>query len=172
MLERSWLVKKLFFSSNFVEAVYRFWVVGAIGGLVFVLDQLTKAWAVKVLGDGDVITVIANFFHLRYGENTGAAFGLLRENPRLLQILTLVVLAWLVWMGRQVDWRPVLRRVAAGLVAGGALGNLTDRIVRGFVVDFLDFQLGNWHYPTFNLADSAICVGVALFFVQEFFRKR
>jgi len=157
---------------NFFVALRLFWLVPLVGFAVFVLDQWSKAWAVDVLKGTAGITVIPNFFHLTYGENTGAAFGMMRGNPTLLMFITLGVLGWLFWMARQIDWRPLPRRLAAGLLAGGALGNLLDRMMRGYVVDFLDFQFGSWHYPTFNVADSAICVGVGLYLLYEFLSSK
>jgi signal peptidase II len=157
---------------SFRTSVLMFWMVGVVGFAVFVLDQWTKAWAVATLKGTRGITVIENFFHFTYGENTGAAFGMLRGNPTLLMFITVGVLVWLLWLAWQIDWRPVARRVAAGLIAGGALGNILDRVMRGYVVDFLDFQFGSWHYPAFNVADSAICIGVGLYLLYEFLSSK
>lgn len=137
--------------------------------LWFFLDQWTKAWAVNTLKGTPGMTIIPSFFHLTYGENTGAAFGILRGNPTLLAVVSLAVLALMIWFATKIDWRPWSHRIAAGLIAGGAAGNLLDRFTLGYVVDFLDFQFGNWHYPTFNFADTGICVGVGMFLVRELF---
>ena len=136
---------------------------------VYVLDQATKWLVVKFLSPTDCVSVIPGFFSLVQVHNTGAAFGMLKDNNLffiLLASVALVVLAVLARRGCFVD-RPT--RVGAALLTAGILGNLTDRFLHGFVVDFLDVLLpwyGRW--PAFNVADSAICIAAVLFLISSF----
>lgn len=132
------------------------------------LDFLSKLWILKVLHfEGDSIPVVEGFFKLTLGFNKGAIFGSLRDAPEWLRavLFTVAGIAALVYFGRLflADATPRLERVALGLIIGGALGNGLDRILHGYVVDFLDFVFGTWHYWYFNLADSCIVVGAILF---------
>ncbi|MBN2624098.1 MAG: signal peptidase II [Acidimicrobiales bacterium] len=139
----------------------------AVAGIVLALDQLTKAWAVDVLGDGHTIDLVGSL-RLRLTLNYGSAFSLGDGRGPLISVLALVVVGILLRTGRNAT-RPSMA-VALGLVVGGAFGNLIDRAFRagggflgGGVVDFIDLQ---W-WPVFNLADSAIVVGaLALFALQ------
>ncbi len=129
--------------------------------VVVVLDQLTKVWAVAELSD-QPIYLIDRFFRLALIRNPGAAFGLLRGAGSILALLAIAAAAAIVMVIRRIE-RPV-DAVALGLVLGGAVGNLIDRVVRddgwldGRVVDFLDFSF----FPAFNLADTAITLGAML----------
>jgi len=135
--------------------------VGAVAGSVTIADQLTKAWALNALDDGPVSLVWTLRLNLSY--NSGAAFGVGRGlAPVLAPVGILLVLALLGFGRSSVTTRA--GTVALGLVLGGAMGNLADRLVRhhgGSVVDFIDFQ---W-WPVFNLADAAISCGVVLLLV-------
>ena len=126
---------------------------GAILGL-FVLDRLTKIWAQDWLRPRYAVRVLP-FFHLTYVENTGAAWGMFRNSNRPLIAVSLGLLAVLLYMKRR--WPPsnLWAHYGAVLVAGGALGNLYDRVALGYVVDFFDFLV----WPVFNVADSCITVG-------------
>ncbi len=135
------------------------------------LDQLTKLWAVAELRGAAPVDVIPGFFRLVYHTNPGAAFGLLNHAPHVLPFLTLGLLAWLAWLARSLDWAKPGVRVGCALVAGGAAGNLVDRARLGQVIDFLDFWFWGWNYPTFNFADTGICVGVGLLLLSEWRRK-
>lgn len=140
-------------------------------GLVLILDQLTKIW---VLNDMDLYQSISvlPFFNLTYVHNYGAAFSFLSDAggwqrwffTAIAVIVSIVILVWL----KQSKKEQVLLPCAFSLILGGALGNLYDRLVYGYVVDFLDFYLGNWHWPAFNLADSAIFIGAALLIIDAF----
>ena len=136
----------------------------AMASLVFALDQATKGWALAELMDPPRVVPVTPFFDLALGRNRGVSFGLLSAEhpaaPWLLSALALAVVAGLVaWAAR--DLRP-WTAPAVGLVAGGALGNVADRLRHGAVTDFLDFHAAGHHWPAFNLADTAIVVGVAL----------
>jgi len=137
-----------------------------------VLDLLTKWWAMAVLRGCEGIVLIPGFWSLTYGTNSGVAFGFLRDHPTLLPWLNLGLLAVMIWMAKGLDWTQKTVAVGAGLVVAGALGNIADRLRFGYVVDFLDFQFFGWHYPTFNIADTGICVGLGLVFFSEWKRGR
>ena len=126
-------------------------------------DLATKQLALAHLRHQPPVTIVPGWFDLAYAENTGVAFSLLDEHPRLLVVLTLALLAYLVWTSRHLDWSRRLVQTAAALVAAGAIGNLFDRITRGSVIDFLSVHWQNKYYwPTFNVADTGICVGLGL----------
>ncbi|MBI3548442.1 MAG: signal peptidase II [Elusimicrobia bacterium] len=139
---------------------------GAIIAAVFTLDRLTKTWAQDWLMERSPIA-IAPFFHLTYAENTGAAFSLLTNSNRFLIFVSVTLLAVLVYMARTWPSRDGLSRVAISLVIGGALGNLYDRVLYGFVVDFLDFRV----WPIFNVADSCISIGAAILALELYRRE-
>ena len=129
---------------------------------VFVLDRATKAWAIHWLAPRVAVPVLP-FFHLTYLETTGAAWGMMRGSNLLLIAVSVALLGALFTMRRR--WEPgnLWAHYGIALVAGGALGNLFDRIAYGSVVDFLDFLV----WPVFNVADSAITVGAALIILDN-----
>jgi signal peptidase II len=128
-------------------------------------DQMTK---LLVLATRPDITIIPGFFSLTFGTNTGVAFGLFRSFPVVVTLLGLAVLAAiLIYLVRRAHVMTWLERVGLTLVAGGASGNAIDRLRLGYVVDYLDFYVGSYHWPAFNLADSAISVGVVLLAVAS-----
>jgi signal peptidase II len=135
-------------------------------GLLYLVDQVTKAWAVRRLRLGDTVKVVEGFLHFGYAENTGIAFGQLQEGgdfgrwmlAALAALATVGVLAYFFRVKRADD--RVLG--ACALLLAGIVGNLTDRIRLGYVVDFIEVHLGSYQWPTFNVADAAICVGAGL----------
>ena len=139
-----------------------------IAALVVIIDQLTKLWIMTNLGLHEQQNVISGFFNLVYVTNTGAAFGFLAGSKSWLRQVFFVGVA-VVALGVIVYAYGHLKRqgrifvYALGLIGGGAIGNLIDRLRFGSVVDFLDFYFGSYHWPAFNAADSAITVGVGLF---------
>ena len=131
------------------------------------LDQITKVAALRQLTPGVPVPVVDGLFSLTLVMNPGLAFGMLSATPEawrwIVAALSIGALALLGWMGaRMVAAGGWWGRVALGLVFGGAVGNLIDRARFGAVVDFLDFYWRGWHWPAFNVADSAISVGVSL----------
>ena len=138
-----------------------------IAGFVLFLDQGTKALVVARFAEHTIVPVIPGFFRLVRAENTGMAFGLFSDSssPFAFWLLTLVsaavlgVIAFLLWKDRTYSR---FGGVGLAIILGGAAGNVVDRLVRGKVIDFLDFYLGRHHWPAFNLADSAIVIGAAL----------
>ena len=146
----------------------------ALAAVIFALDQLTK-WLVlqSSLKLWDERTVIPGFFNLCHRENTGASWSLFTGNNFLLAAVAAVALVALWFARRHFSAHRLLGQLAFGLIFGGILGNLTDRLLpaRHAVVDFLHFYLARrgtsevWDFPAFNVADSAICTGVTLIFL-------
>ena len=139
---------------------------------VFVLDRLTKLWAVRELHQP--ISVIPGFFSLRLAENRGAAFSLFSGGNEFVRKLFLLVIPVVVVLAifYYVFTRKELNRglsFSLGLIAGGALGNLYDRLLSGRVVDFIDLHFKNYHYPTFNVADVGVFAGTL--FLLILYRK-
>lgn len=139
--------------------------------LIYALDQGTKWLVLHMLPEGGEHVVINGFFRFVHWGNTGAAWSLLRGNNDLLAIIALVALVFLFLGRHHFESRTLLGQIAFGMIFGGIMGNLTDRLLpsRRHVVDFLYFYLnrpdgGEIGFPAFNVADSAICVGVALVF--------
>jgi len=137
------------------------------------LDQVTKAVVTHYLLLHQAVEVIAGFFSIIHVHNPGAAFGILREweGIRTLFLITvsLVALAVIVYLYRKC--RGKWSAFALSLIAGGAVGNLIDRVRFGEVVDFLDFSIGGYHWPAFNVADTAITVGVIMMVVFAVLKK-
>lgn len=138
----------------------------AIAAVVVILDQITKALILAHMGGDETVTVIPGFFDLVNVRNRGAAFGFLNRSDIEWQfwlfLVATLVAAWAIFtVARQAISRPWLV-CGLGLILGGALGNLVDRLRYRAVIDYLDFYIGQWHWPAFNVADIAICCGVFL----------
>jgi signal peptidase II len=146
--------------------------IGSIMGLVLVLDQVTKHVVETRIRLYDVITVIPGFFNLTHVRNRGAAFGLLADLPEFWRsaffiAVTIVAVAAIIVL--LVKTRERLSIYAFSLIAGGALGNVIDRIRYGEVVDFIQWYVKSYYWPSFNVADSAITLGVVLLVVEMLF---
>jgi signal peptidase II len=131
-------------------------------------DQAIKAWIVKYLENGARVVDVTGFFRLVIIHNEGISFGMLNGlSPQISFALTLfaaaVTIGLLIWLGRT---RSHLTGLALGLLIGGAIGNIVDRLRFGAVIDFLYFHYRNLYWPAFNLADSAVVTGVALLLLQ------
>ena len=143
----------------------------AISLAIIALDALTK-WVVAARIDlHESITVIPNLFEIVHVRNTGAAFGIgantdSRLVPMLLNGGAIVVFCVVVVYALRTAVTDRMLQVALHLILGGAIGNLVDRFRFGYVVDFLDFYVRDHHWPAFNIADSAICVGIGLLFLD------
>jgi signal peptidase II len=145
-----------------------------LAGMILVLDQFTK-WLVlrSTIAEGDERVIIPGFFNLAYRVNTGAAWSMFTGNNALLALVALAALIALYLSRRHFSADRILGQIAFGLIFGGIIGNLADRLNphRHAVVDFLHFYLQRrgsleaWDFPAFNVADSAICTGVALIFI-------
>ncbi|MGC9469482.1 MAG: signal peptidase II [Anaerolineae bacterium] len=140
------------------------------------LDQLTKAWVVAHLPKYQPVNVVewlAPILSFTFVQNTGVAFGLFPGLGELFLLLSIIVVLSIVVFRRSLSATDTLVHAALGLVTGGALGNVVDRVARGYVVDFLDvnfWPLQTW--PVFNLADSAIVVGVIVLFIDSLIVER
>jgi signal peptidase II len=135
--------------------------------LVTLFDQWTKLWVLDSFRLGESIPVVEGFFHFTYVRNPGAAWGMFGNHNMALVFLSVIMLAIIAIFRRSFLSDTLDHRLALGLMAGGIIGNLIDRIKYGYVVDFLDFNLGFYHWPVFNIADSAICVGVGIYVVSS-----
>lgn len=139
--------------------------------LVILLDQATKEWVRAVFSLHEKVPVIPGFFDLTYIRNTGAAWGMFSGQTWALSLLAIVMLVLLVVFRHRLMPPGLLNRVALGLLCGGIVGNLLDRLRLDYVTDFLDFYVGDWHWPAFNVADSAICIGVGLYVLGSFLAR-
>ena len=148
----------------------------AIAGGVFLIDQTSKAWAVSRLKLGGDMPVISGFLNFAYAQNTGVAFSMLDDHGdagkwglSAVALVAAVLVLYFFWRTPRSDDRIL---GALALLLAGIAGNVTDRMRLGYVIDFIDVQFGNWHYPTFNVADAAICVGAGLLVIDMFFSKK
>lgn len=130
-------------------------------------DQVAKQAVRSGFGLGQSMPILDGFFHLTYVRNTGAAWGMLHNQTAFLALLSAVVLVLMIVFRKFFITESWDQRVAFGLMLGGILGNMIDRIKFGWVTDFLDFRFFGHPFPTFNIADSAICIGVALYLLSN-----
>ncbi|MGH1471409.1 MAG: signal peptidase II [Cellvibrionaceae bacterium] len=148
----------------------------AIAVFVIVIDQITKAWAESVLSDGSLI-VVTSFFKFQLAYNTGAAFSFLGDaggwQRWFFAVIALVVsMGIAIWIKKLATANKVDRfweLLALSLILGGAIGNLYDRVLLGHVIDFIVWHYKDYYWPTFNIADSAICGGAALLIFDMLF---
>ena len=146
-------------------------IITAIAILVFLGDQATKAMVENSIPEHSIITILPRVLNLTHVNNAGAAFGLFSESPAPWKTALLIVVSAallltvvvIVWKTRRLHWEA---GVGLALILGGALSNLLDRIRAGKVVDFLDVYFRSYHWPAFNLADSAIVVGAGFLVIQ------
>jgi signal peptidase II len=143
--------------------------------VILVLDQCTKLLADSMLVFNQPVAVIP-LINLRLAYNTGAAFSFLSDASGwqrwFFVLLALLVIGVLVIWLRHLTARETGTALALALILGGAAGNLIDRLVHGYVIDFIDLYYGDWHWPTFNVADSAISIGAALLLLDAVFGHR
>jgi len=147
-----------------------------VAGLTIFLDQLTKYLTVKNISLYSNIEIIDGLFNLTYVQNPGGAFGFLAQQSDIVRAVVFIFVSSLalILIGYFYYTTPKEFSVLStgfALIFGGAIGNLIDRIRFGKVVDFLDVYIGNYHWPAFNIADSAICVGVIIFSYHILFKK-
>ncbi|MDO9227604.1 MAG: signal peptidase II [Pseudomonadota bacterium] len=144
-----------------------------LAAVVLVLDQATKLLVIDSLVAYIDVIPLTSFFNLVHVHNSGAAFSLFADQPGWQRWFFLAIASVasvvIIHLLRKTDNRPLFA-IALALILGGAIGNVIDRVLYGHVIDFLDFYLGAWHFPAFNVADSAITVGAALL-IWDSFRK-
>ena len=148
-----------------------------IAALVILGDQLAKIWIVENFRMYEAREIIPSFFNLVYVVNTGAAFSMFADVDSPWRHYFFVGVATfacvgLTYMTYTMRKERFLFMVSLALIAGGAIGNLIDRLYYGHVVDFLDVYYGSYHWPAFNIADSAICIGAVLYIVLSFFQAQ
>lgn len=149
--------------------MYIYYIVAAI---VIAIDQFTKWLVVKHMDLYESIPVIDNFFYLTSHRNSGAAWGILQGQMGLFYIITVIVIIGIIYYMQKFARDSKLSLLALSLVLGGAIGNFIDRLFRKEVVDFLDFTIIRYDYPIFNVADSALVVGVILIFITIYLEER
>lgn len=154
------------------------WKLGYLlaAGAVFMIDQTTKAWAVRRLRFGGDMEIIPGFLNFAYAQNPGVAFSMLddygdtgRWGLSVVAFIAAALVLYFFWKTPRSDDRIL---GALALLLAGIAGNVVDRARLGFVVDFIDVQFGSWHYPTFNVADTAICLGAGLLILDMFLSKK
>ena len=141
--------------------------VSAIAAAIIILDQLTKYIVKSSLSAGQTIPIIKNIFHLTYVQNTGAGFGLLKGYNSLLILILFLALGIIIYFWKDIPNKR-FSQFLIGLIAGGIVGNLIDRIFLGYVVDMYDFII----WPAFNIADAGITMGVIGLILYELFKKK
>lgn len=142
-----------------------------ITGLVIVLDQVSKGWMVSWLSLYETVAIMP-YFNLTMAHNHGAAFSFLAQAGGwqrwffigLAATISVVLLVWLA----KLKPAEKLESISLSLILGGAIGNVMDRIMYGYVIDFIDIYVGTSHWPAFNIADSAICIGAVLLILDSF----
>lgn len=134
--------------------------------ILAMLDQLTKILVLRLIPFQESIPVIPGFFSLTHVYNTGAAFGMLHDSNMFFVLLATVAFVALIVMKRH--FQGGVMQAGWILLLAGIIGNVTDRLRLGHVVDFLDFQFGSYHWPSFNVADSCICIAAGLFLLSSF----
>jgi len=158
-------------SSNLRESTIYRGAYLAISLAVLFLDQWTKGAITRTMDVHQSRSIVPDFFDLTYVRNTGAAFGLFASVDSSLKAVLLNSVAVIVFLivsayALRSSHKSVRLQVGLALILGGAVGNLLDRVRFGYVVDFLDFAVSGHHWPAFNVADSAICIGVGLLFLD------
>lgn len=159
------------------QSMLRNMLLASVTGGIILLDQLTKQQIMQTMRLHESIPVIPNLFSLTYIRNPGAAFGLLAGSSNafrmvffgLTSIFALGLLGTILLRMPEADW---MGRVSVAGILGGAIGNLIDRLRFGEVIDFLDIYIESYHWPAFNVADSAITVGVIVLIIHFAFEKR
>lgn len=149
----------------------RFFFAAAVALAVVALDQGTKLWVVGAFAPGETLPLVP-FFSLTYVRNQGAAWGLFQGAHLWLAGFGAVAVALCCLFWRRIFGDHAWAAPLGGLLLGGIVGNLVDRVRLGYVVDFLDFHWGAAHFPCFNVADSAICVGVAALIALQWWEGR
>ena len=147
-------------------------VLFAIAAAVVVVDQASKYWVVSISGvtpnaypPWGGFVIVPGFFNIVHTTNTGAAWGMFAGFGTWLAWLAAAALVAIFWFRDLLELQKPFMQVTFGFLCGGILGNLIDRVIHGKVIDFLDFILVSYRWPTFNLADSAICVGTAFYLI-------
>jgi signal peptidase II len=149
----------------------RRWILfGALAAAIVVGDQLLKAWIVGNLAEGEGLVILGDWLRIVHWRNTGILFGMLPRSGGAFAIVSLVV-AGLIVVYHAKAGRGLLVTLALGLLLGGAIGNLFDRVRYGNVIDFVDMGIGAWRFYTYNLADAAISTSIVLLVLMSVFPR-
>jgi signal peptidase II len=140
----------------------------SVSSLVLVVDRLTKYILLKNLSEGESVRVIPGLFHITLVLNSGAAFGIFKGRSVFFTISSILVIASICFYIVRSRCKDLLMLTALGLILGGAAGNLIDRVMFGYVIDFLDFRI----WPVFNIADASITIGAFILAIRLVFDKR
>ncbi len=135
--------------------------------LFFILDQISKFFTVKFLNEYESVSIIKNFLDFTHVHNTGGPWSIFDGVPYMFVIMTIVIFALGFWYFRKNPPENILGKLSLCLIAGGALGNFADRIIRGYVIDMIDVNIFN--YPVFNVADCFVVVGAVLMCIYILF---
>lgn len=135
--------------------------------IFLIVDQITKILVVNSLVPGENIEIIKNIFSIIYTNNTGAAFSILLGKRIFLIVVAVLIIGVLLYYIKRNKIEKKIDIIALSFVIGGSLGNLIDRIVRGYVIDFISIKLGNYNFPIFNVADILIVIGVFLLLLSS-----
>ncbi|MFC1668690.1 signal peptidase II [Chlamydiota bacterium] len=138
---------------------------------IVILDQYSKYLIIKWLAPGEIVPIIKTFFNVTYITNKGIIFGFFSLYPHFFLILSAITLIFLTCFILMQKEKSFCFTLSFGLLMGGALGNVSDRIRWGGVVDFLDFYYKSWHWPAFNCADAAITIGIVLLLIYSFTKR-
>ena len=151
---------------------YSYWIWLSVVFAIIFVDQYSKFLVVERLNLFDRL-ILTSFLDLTRLHNTGAAFSIFASDSGwqrwpLVLISAGVGTTLIGWLVRNASKSPVLQNTAFAMIAGGAIGNLIDRLNQGYVVDFILFHIGQWHFPAFNIADSCITIGLILFLIETY----
>lgn len=139
--------------------------------LTLCIDILTKQLVLNTLIEHQSIPIIKDFFSITYAKNTGVAFSFLEGKVPLIILTTGIIVVFIIKYIATTKTNK-LETICYGLIIGGAAGNLIDRIIYGYVIDFLDFNIFNYSFPIFNMADTAIVIGIFLLLISSFIESR
>lgn len=135
--------------------------------IFLIIDQITKILVVNSLVPGENIEIIKNIFSIIYTNNTGAAFSILLGKRIFLIVVAVLIIGVLLYYIKRNKIEKKIDIIALSFIIGGSLGNLIDRIIRGYVIDFISLKLGNYNFPIFNIADILIVIGVFLLLLSS-----
>jgi len=142
-----------------------------VSAVIIALDQLTKVWMSSLLDLHQTVAVLP-YFNFTLAHNSGAAFSFLAgaggwQRWFFIVLAVSVSIALIIWLSR-LKAQARVEAIAISLIIGGAIGNVIDRFIHGYVIDFIDVYVGSYHWPAFNIADAAICIGAVLLIVDSF----